>query len=70
MRLDQMPCRKSTIETELSSKHTRSYNSRQLSCVLPRVARMSPSDAKKVEASALRFKDCTAADSPDFDGRH
>lgn len=67
MRLDQVPCRKSTIETELSSKHTRSYNSRQLSCVLPRVGRMSPSDAEEVEASALRFKDCTAADGSNFD---
>ena len=67
MRLDQMACRKSTVQTELSSKHTRGYNPRQLSCVLPRVCRMSPSDAEEVEASALRFKDCTATDSSDFD---
>lgn len=67
MRLDQMPCRKSTIQTELSSKHTGSYNPRQLSCVLPRLGRMSPSDAEEVEASALGFKDCTAADGSDFD---
>ena len=67
MRLNQVPRRKSTIQTELSSKHTGSYNSRQLSCVLPRVGWMSPSDAEEVEASALRFKDCTAPDSSDFD---
>ena len=46
MGLDQMTCRKSTAKTELSSKDTGSYDSREPSCVLSRMGRMSPSDTE------------------------
>lgn len=70
MCLNEMACRKSTTETEFSSKDTGSYDSRKPSCVFSRLGWMSPSDAKEVKASALGFEDRAAADGSDFDRGH